>query len=151
MAIWDCYGPIDDNLAKQFHVAAREGVIVVNVMPNSPAEKSGLEPGDVILSVNGKKISDRHALQELVERLETGKPYPVHIIRDGKPMELTVTVEEMPSDFGQARREPESKSPAEPKFDNLGLELQTLTPDLAKQFSFGAGGEGPGCRRREGR
>ncbi len=132
------YGAIDDNLAKQFNVAAREGVIVRDVLPKSPAEKAGLEPGDVILSVNGKKITDRHALQQIIERLETGKPYLMDIVRDGKAKELSVTVEEMPNDFGQARTEPESKAPAERTFDNMGLELQALTPDLAKQFGFGS-------------
>jgi serine protease Do len=58
------------------------------------------------------------------------------IIRDGKSKELSVTVEAMPNDFGQARTEPEAKAPAERKFDNMGLELQALTPDLAKQFGF---------------
>ncbi len=128
--------PIDDELAKKFNVKAREGVIVAEVFPGSPADKAGLEPGDVILSVQGKKVADPKTLQQLIERLETGKPYPVQIIRGGKSMELKVTVAEMPSDFGVARRNGDSGGSPGQKFDALGLELQSLTPDLAKQFGL---------------
>lgn len=130
--------PINDELAKKFNVNAREGVIVAEVFPGSPADKAGLEPGDVILSVHGKKIADPKALQQLIERLDTGKSYGMHVIRDGKPKELKVTIEEMPSDFGVAKRDNESQSPQEKKFNDLGLELKALTPDLAKQLSLPA-------------
>lgn len=129
--------PIDDSLAKQFKVDAREGVVVHEVFPSSPADKAGLEPGDVILSVNGKKIAEPKTLQQVIERLDTGKPCSMQIVRDGKRKELSVTIEEMPAEFGMARRDNEPNSPSGKKFNELGLELQNLTPDLAKQFGFG--------------
>lgn len=129
-------GSVTDELAKTFKVNAREGVIVAQVLDGSPAEKAGLEPNDVILSINGKKVNDPKEIQQLVERLDTGKSYAMHIIRDGKPKELTVTIEEMPSNFGPSKHEVESQRPSERKFNDLGLELQALTPDLAKQLGF---------------
>jgi serine protease Do len=129
--------PVNDDLAKKFKVNAREGVIVVDVFPGSPADKAGLEPGDVILSVNGKKIADPKQLQEIIERLDIGKAYTMHVNRGGKGVDLKVTVEEMPADFGLARRDGEPRSPSGKAFNDLGLELQSLTPELSKQFGFG--------------
>ncbi|MEK6263127.1 MAG: trypsin-like peptidase domain-containing protein, partial [Planctomycetota bacterium] len=48
---------VDANIAKQFNVKVRDGALVRSVMPKSPAEKAGLEPGDVILKLNGQAIS----------------------------------------------------------------------------------------------
>jgi serine protease Do len=129
-------GPVTDELAKTFNVNAREGVIVGAVLADSPAERAGLEPNDVILSINGKKVNDPKEIQQLVERLDTGKPYAMHIIRDGKPKELTVTIEEMPENFGAPKQGGESQSPSGKKFNDLGLELRALTADLAKQLGF---------------
>lgn len=129
--------PIDEELAKQFNVTAREGVIVRNVFPKSPADKAGLEPGDVILSVNGEKIVDPKQLQQVVERLDIGKPSHFQILREGKPQELAVTIEQMPADFGMAKHSEEPEEKSEQKFDNLGLELQDLTAELAKQLDLG--------------
>lgn len=130
--------PITDELAKKFNATAREGVIVAEVFPGSPADKAGLEPGDVILSVNGTNISDPKQLQQIVERLDIGKPYAMHIQRGGKAMDLKVTIEEMPADFGMAKRENGSSGSPGKKFNQLGLNLQNLTPDLARQLGLGA-------------
>ncbi len=127
---------LDDDLAKQFKVNAREGVIVRDVLPKSPAEKAGLEPGDVILKVDGKKIVDPKALQQLVERLEIGKAYAMHVVRDGKPVDLNVTIEELPRNVGQAQTEEASPKSEGQEFGDIGLKVDTLTPDLAKQLGF---------------
>jgi serine protease Do len=128
---------IDDDLAKQFDVKAREGVIVRQVVPNSPAEKAGLEPGDVILSMNGKKVSDPRMLQQLVERLEIGKQYPLHVIRGSKPVDLTVTIAELPASVARSGSEEDAPPSEDKDFGDLGLKVDTLTPELAKQFGYG--------------
>jgi serine protease Do len=127
---------LDDELAKQFHVNAREGVIVRDVVPNSPAEKAGLEPGDVILSMNDKKIADPRALQQLVERLEIGKAYPLQVIREGKPVDLNVTIAELPAHFGHKEASIQARTSQSQNFGELGLKVETLTPELAEQFGF---------------
>lgn len=127
---------LDDSLAKQFSVKAREGVLVQAVVPNSPAEKAGLETGDVILSVNGKKIAEPRMLQQLVERLEIGKSYTVNVVRDGKPVELKVTIEELPQSFGIAGDESDAPKSEAPDFGEIGLKVEALTPELAKQFGY---------------
>ena len=126
--------PVDANIAKQFHVKVREGALVRSVMPKSPAEKAGLEPGDVILKLNGQTITDPASLQGVVEQLAVGKSYPLEIVRDGKRQTLTVTIDAMPKNIELADRGEEQDSPSDSKFDKLGLDVRALTKDLAKQL-----------------
>ena len=126
--------PVDANIAKQFNVKVREGALVRSVMPKSPAEKVGLEPGDVILKLNSQAITDPASLQGVVEQLTVGKSYPLEIVREGKRQTLTVTIEAMPKSFDVADRGDDQGSPDDSKFDKLGLDVRTLTKDLAKQL-----------------
>ncbi len=129
---------VDARIAKQFNVKVREGALVRSVMPNSPAEKAGLEPGDVILKLNGQVITDPNSLQGTVEQLDVGKHYPLEILRDGKRQTLTTTIDAMPKDLSLTKREEVEESPSGSKFDKLGLDVRTLTKDLAKQLGISA-------------
>jgi serine protease Do len=130
---------VDAETAKQFNVSVRDGAVVRGVMPNSPAEKAGLEPGDVIVSLRGDKITDPATLQGVVERLEIGTAYPLEVIRNGERKILQVTIDEMPKDYSRLAAA-ESKTPADKssEFDSLGLKVQPLTKNLAKQLGFEA-------------
>jgi serine protease Do len=127
---------VDADTAKQFGVNVREGVIVKNVMPSSPAEKGGLEPGDVILKLDGQPVVDAPSLQGIVERLDVGKSYPVDVIREGKRTTLNVTVEAMPVNFASRNGDTTPSTPKTPAYDDLGLAVSPLTKDLAKQFDL---------------
>ncbi|MCX7393380.1 MAG: Do family serine endopeptidase [Planctomycetales bacterium] len=129
--------PVDASIAKQFKVKVREGALVRSVMPNSPAEKAGLEPGDVVLKLNGRTITDPASLQGVTEQLHVGTSYPMEIVRDGKALTLTATIEAMPQATELPMRDAGQKSPHGTRFDKLGLEVRTLTKDLAKQLDLG--------------
>lgn len=126
---------VDAEAARQFNLKVREGALVRTVLPGSPAEKAGLEPGDLILKLNDHPINDPTALQGTVEQLSIGKTYPMLISRGGKQQTLNVLIAEMPRNLTASSREEEDKSPADSKFDKLGLEVRPLTKDLAKQFN----------------
>lgn len=128
---------VDAETAQQFNVNVREGVIVKSVMPESPADKAGLETGDVIRSLNGEKVADPPALQGIVEQLQIGKTYSMDVIRGGETMTLKVEIEAMPAQFTAGSSGNEAAPPQrEEKFDELGLQLSTLTPNLAKQLDL---------------
>ena len=129
---------VDAKTAKQFNVKINEGTIVHSVLPGSPAEKAGLEPGDLILDLNGQKIDSPTALQGVVEQLSIGKSYPMEIVRDGKRQKLNVTIEQLPRDLTVANAVEPRGDPQDSKFDKFGLELRALTKDLAKQFGLKA-------------
>lgn len=125
---------VDSESSKQFSVNIGEGAIVKTVMPNSPADKAGLEPSDVILTLNGEKVVGPTNLQGIVERLEIGKAYPMEIVRGGKPQTLNVTIDEMPSAFSARQPQRDRTESPSPEFDSLGLQAKTLTRDLARQL-----------------
>lgn len=129
---------VDAESARQFNLKVREGALVRTVLPGSPAEKAGLEPGDLILKLNDAPINDATSLQGAVEQLSIGKSYPMVISRAGKHQTLNVTIAEMPKNLTVASGDETESAPSGSKFDKLGLEVRPLTKDLAKQFGINA-------------
>ena len=114
----------------------KSGVAVMEVMPNTPASKAGLEPGDIIVQFAGKPVQDRPALQEFVEQLEPGKSYPAEILRDGKTVQLDITLEQRNSD-AYAKTDPQTASPeSQPEVSKLGFKARTLTPEMADELQM---------------
>jgi Do/DeqQ family serine protease len=74
--------------------AASRGAFASMVFLGSPAEKGGILPGDFIASLNGKEVRDVQTLQMAVGELRPGDKAVFHILRDGKPLDITVTIEE---------------------------------------------------------
>lgn len=128
--------PVDAAAARQFHLKTHEGALVKSVLPGSPAEKAGLEPGDLILNLNKQPISSPTDLQGTVEELTIGKSYPLVVNRGGKEVTLNVTVTEMPKNLSIASNSDEDRTPGDSKFDNLGLDVRPLTRDLARQLGL---------------
>jgi serine protease Do len=124
--------PLGYELAKQFGLKAREGVLAAEVTPDSPAVKAGLKPGDVIVEFAGKAVSTPQELQAAVEQAPTGREQTMSIVRDGNRTTLKVNpaelaVGEQGNDNGQASR-----------LEKLGMEVQNLTAELAKQLDIKA-------------
>ncbi len=73
------------------------GVRVVNVLPNSPAQKSGIRGGDVILSLDGDRLSGQFALRAIIRKLKPGSEVKIELLRDGDILKtVTATVETLP-------------------------------------------------------
>lgn len=85
------YHELSDQLAGYFKVD--DGVLVSSVDEDSPAAKAGVKAGDVILKLNGRKVADASDLGHEVARLEPGVAATLTVQRDGKPLDLKVTVE----------------------------------------------------------
>lgn len=128
--------PVTQQLADQFGVRVNEGVVVSEVLPKSPAASAGLKPGDVIISFNGKPVSRPNQLQGYVEQAEIDGRHTMVIKRDGKQMTLDVVTREQPTKMELGRKGPSSSSRANSssRFDRLGLEVDTLTPEVAEQL-----------------
>lgn len=88
---------IDSRLAQYFRLPANEGVLVLKVMDGSPAQKAGFKEGDIVLTLNGIKMPQSTALVKYVANAAPGKELKAKILRDGKDMDLVVTVEKRPS------------------------------------------------------
>jgi serine protease Do len=83
---------IGEQLAGYFKVPGKTGVLVTSVDADGPAAKAGMKAGDVILKFDGKAIEDGHDLREAVSDAEGGKEVAVTVQRDGRPLDLKVTL-----------------------------------------------------------
>lgn len=79
---------------------ATQGVVIAQVLQNSPAYKAGLMQGDVIQKMDGKAISKAEAVQELVRGKPLNSKFTLGILRNGHPVEMTLTSEPLPAEGG---------------------------------------------------
>ena len=89
---------IDDKLAKSFGLKKARGALVSKILPDSPAEKAKFKQGDVILKFNDNDISKSTDLPLVVGQSEVGKSFRVQIIRNKLITNLSVTLEELPTE-----------------------------------------------------
>jgi serine protease Do len=94
---------LNERLAEQLKLRETHGVLIADVGAGSPAEKAGLQPGDVVVEWNGKRVGDANDLRFLVAGTKVGSKVKVVIYRNGEKTDLTVTVGERPLD---TRRKP---------------------------------------------
>jgi Do/DeqQ family serine protease len=76
---------------------ADQGVVIMKVLPNSPADLAGVESGDVIQGVNGQSIKSPGQVQDLVENTAIGSELPLQVSRDGQDLTLKVKVGVLPN------------------------------------------------------
>ncbi len=141
---------VTDDSAGDFATPPK-GVLVAGVEDNGPAKVAGIVAGDIILNVDGKPIDALHALPRIVAEEPVGKTVSVQILRDGKPLTLSVTIgllkEPQPAAAAAAtpgvdrppsgdKAPPSGEKATEP--DALGLSLAPLTPDLRGKFGIKA-------------
>ena len=84
--------PVDPALAESFGLDKVTGALVTKVLPGTPAERAGLQRGDVLLTFAGKAIRGVRELQLMVASAPIGKPVPVDILRNGRRLTLTVEI-----------------------------------------------------------
>jgi serine protease Do len=116
--------------AKFFDSKDNRGTIVTQVEANSPAAKAGLKVGDLITSINGHEVSDASQLQVMVGQTHPGTTIKLAVNREGKNMEVPVTLEKMGA---RDKGEDESAS-SETGKPRWGLGLGDITPDVRQQL-----------------
>jgi serine protease Do len=116
--------------ASFFNLKTATGAIAAQVTPDSPAGKAGLKNGDVIDSLNGKKIENGSALQVAVSETAPGTTIELGIIRNGSSQTLSVKVGEYHKD-AEIASDGDSAAPQKGK---LGLAVAELTPDVRQQL-----------------
>ena len=85
---------ITDKFAKSFSLTGKEGALVIGVFRNSPAEKSGIKRGDVIIGYNDKKVKDTSELVSILRKTLAGEKIPAEILRSGKEIAVEFVMEE---------------------------------------------------------
>jgi serine protease Do len=87
---------VTDKVASTLGMTNTTGALVVTVTPDSPAERGGIEPGDVILTFDGNDVTNARTLARLVAATELGKPVAVQIQRGGQMRTLQITITRAP-------------------------------------------------------
>ena len=114
-------------LAKSFGLEKPEGILISEVVKDSPAEKAGLKSGDVLLRFDGKKIENAHVLSRIVANTPPDTQVVLDIMRDGKEQKVHLTI-------GTMQGNEEAQVPEENS--SLGLSVQDLTPELAERLGL---------------
>jgi serine protease Do len=130
--------------AKDFGLPSTGGALVSVVESDGPAKAAGIRPGDVVVEYNGKPVKTNQELVSAVSATAPGTSTPIKVIRAGKPVSLTVKVEELPVDTEQpltraterARPEP---APAQPTETGFGMTVEPITGGIARQAGVPAG------------
>ncbi|HEU0039465.1 MAG TPA: PDZ domain-containing protein, partial [Verrucomicrobiae bacterium] len=118
--------PVTADLAKEFDLPEQAGALVGGVQPGTPAAAAGLQEGDVIIELNGKKVTDFNQFRVLVAQTAPKTKVSLKIVRDGKEKNLTATLGILPGEMARRSRN-ESTQPEEQKFDVLdGVEVGDL-------------------------
>jgi serine protease Do len=121
---------ITPDLAKALKVEEREGALVADVISGSPADKGGIERGDIIIAYDGKAVKDSHDLPPMVAATPVDEEVTVTVLRDGKEHKLPMKVGKLPSEEAKIEK---SVQPAKGKW---GLQLHDLNPQIAHQLGL---------------
>ena len=138
---------ITGDIADSMGLPRNRGGLIASVTPDSPAAKAGFKPGDVVMKVNGQDVTADQSLSYLVAGLQPGTRAPFEILRNGKPMTLTVTLGTRPSEQelnGFTQQDDNDGLPDEDDqtqqdqatADSLGISTITLTPTIARQVGI---------------
>ena len=121
---------VTPELAKSFKLPEPKGALVAEVNPGTPAEKAGLQRGDIIVEFDGKPIKEMNELPRLVANTPPGTKVTLKFLRDGKEKSVTLTVTEMQEERTalSGRESPEESA--------LGLAVENLNPNLARRYGL---------------
>ncbi len=120
---------LSEELAEQFGMERAEGILIDAVMDGSAGEKAGLNHGDIILRVNGKRTETAAAFRNMVAGNPPGTEFVLSVFRDGKEVEIRVTT-------GSLEDEADTQEQAQELFGKLGMTLQNLTREVAERLGY---------------
>lgn len=131
-------GVLSAERAAELGVSPRRGVVIDRVFPDSPAAAAGLQEQDVLLNFAETPLETATDLQQAVERSPIASQYRIDLLRNGKPLSVQVTLQEMPKEFGVAGTGPSgerggARIPVHPDRE-LGLAVADIPPQVAGQL-----------------
>lgn len=120
-------------LAESFGMKSTNGALIAGVEKDSPADKGGLEAGDVITNFDGNAIIESSDLPRVVGSTKPNKLVEVVVLRKGKVKKLSFRLGEMPTEDIQISQN--NKAPIQDEANKVGLTLQALTPQQKKKLN----------------
>jgi serine protease Do len=125
-------------MAKAFGKKDSQGIVVGDVSVNSPAQKAGIQRGDIILQINDKPVSDSNQLRMSVSMMQPGTELQLKILRNGTERDETVKLAEMPTESAKVESiDQEGGSKA-----LEGVEVTNLNAGIAKELGISSATKG---------
>ena len=121
--------PVTEDMAKSLRMEDAKGAIVADVTRDSPAEKAGLKPGDVVLTADGRAIEDSSALSRYIASKAPGTSVRLQVLRDGAQQTMALTLGTFPE-------EGDRDETVQARGEKLGMTLRDLTPSVAQQLQL---------------
>ncbi len=130
--------PVSKEIAESLSLTGEKGALVAMVQPDSPALAAGVKSGDVILSVDGKKIEGIKELTRMISAIKPGTSVKLGVWRDGKDMSLTAKVGDQNAESPIIKAKADGKSGDAAKAQPLsyGVSLAPLSPEARKQLNL---------------
>jgi serine protease Do len=131
---------VTDDIAESMAMGKAHGALIADVTKTGPAEKAGIEPGDVVIEFNGKAVNAMRDLPRIVADTEIGKKVPVKIFRKGKELELMAEVGRL-EDGEKVIAQQDSNSgttPAPAVLTVLGMTVSSMTDELRQKYTIDA-------------
>jgi serine protease Do len=126
-------------IAKAFNVKEFTGALVGSVSPDSPASKSGLQNGDIILELNGKPVDDANSLRMNISMMVPGTSVQLKVLRNGAERNMSATLGELPVESAGVEK---GGSSADSNTELSGISVQSLSPEIARQLKVPADATG---------
>ncbi|HYT68619.1 MAG TPA: trypsin-like peptidase domain-containing protein [Vicinamibacterales bacterium] len=130
---------LTEETAKAFGLPSASGAVINSVNPNGPADKAGIQPGDVIIEFAGKPVKDSDSLVAMVVNTKPGTSVPVVVYRNNQRKSLNVVIDVLDLEAEQsrgARRGGTSPNESTPTATGFGMTLDPITPDIARRLDL---------------
>lgn len=120
-------------IARAFHEPEVRGALVGDVTPDSPAQKAGLQKGDIIMEINGKPVNDGAQLRMNISLMEPGTTVAVKVLREGAARDFSVRLAELPAEQAKVEKNSESTQSA-----MEGVSVENVNARTARQLGLPA-------------
>lgn len=134
--------PVDADLASSLNLPAARGAIITSVSPGGPAERAGIQRGDVVTAINNQTVTDHNSLRNHVAALPPGSTANVTVVRNGREQNMQVALTELPDRPRPETEEESSTGTGAGMNDRFGLSLQPLTAEMASRYGLEADDQG---------
>lgn len=132
---------VTEAVAARAGLVGEAGALVTRVTPSSPAAAAGLQPGDIVLTFQGRSIADSRALTRMVGEAQVGEQAALEVLREGRRITLTATIQRLQETASGARVANENAAP--PRSDGgprggrlFGISLSELDASLREEFQI---------------
>ena len=121
---------LSTEMAEYYNIESKEGVFVADVFEGDPADNAGIQPKDIILEVNGEKISTSRQLTGIIAKIPVNDSAKIKILRNGKEKTIKVKIAKRPEERLAARERAPEQTEA------FGIRVSDLTPEISQRFSI---------------